>query len=63
MSGGLAVKTKKRGVVRAGAQRLHGPRFLLVLVLTARGPQAPYQKEKGAYGGSEMKTFAGSETG
>ncbi len=28
MSGGLAVKTKKRGVVRAGAQRLHGPRFL-----------------------------------
>ena len=30
MSGGLAVKTKKRGVVRAGAasERLHGPRFL-----------------------------------
>jgi hypothetical protein len=28
MSGGLAVKTKKRGVVRAGAERLPGPRFL-----------------------------------
>jgi hypothetical protein len=45
MSGGLAVKTKKRGVVRAGDRaqrgRLHGPRFLLVLVLTAWGPQAP----------------------
>jgi hypothetical protein len=38
MSGGLAVKTKKRGVVRAGAERLPGPRFL---ALTAWGPQAP----------------------
>jgi hypothetical protein len=28
MSGGCAVKAKKRGEVRAGAQRLHGPRFL-----------------------------------
>jgi hypothetical protein len=28
MSGGWAVKTKKRGVVRAGAQRLPSPRFL-----------------------------------
>jgi hypothetical protein len=29
---------QKRGVVRAGAERLHGPRFL---VLTAWGRQAP----------------------
>jgi hypothetical protein len=41
MSGVLAVKTKKRGVVRAGAERLHGPRFLLASVLTAWRPQAP----------------------
>jgi hypothetical protein len=45
MSGGLAVKTKKRGVVRAGAERLPGPRFL---VLTARGPQAPLTKNNSA---------------
>ena len=45
MSGGLAVKTKKRvggaGRRPSAARRLHGPRFLLVLVLTAWGQQAP----------------------
>jgi hypothetical protein len=42
MSGGLAVKTKKRGVVRAGAKRLHGPRFLPAgLGLDGRGAAGP----------------------
>jgi hypothetical protein len=35
-----------RDWVRAGAKRLHGPRFLLVLVLTAWGSQTPTFKEK-----------------
>ena len=44
MSGGLAVKTKKRGVVRAGgAQRDYTARVFCPkgLALTAWGPQAP----------------------
>jgi hypothetical protein len=35
-----------RDLVRAEAKRLHGPHFLLVLVLTAWGPQAPTSKNK-----------------
>jgi hypothetical protein len=46
MSGGLAVKTKKRGVVRAGAERLHGPRFLPAgLGLDGLGAAGPVFKQ------------------
>jgi hypothetical protein len=34
-----------RDLVRAGAKRLHGPRFLFVSVLTAGGPQAPVRNK------------------
>jgi hypothetical protein len=49
MSGGLAVKTKKRGVVRAGDRaqrgRLHGPRFLPAgLGLDGSGAAGPHFK-------------------
>jgi hypothetical protein len=46
MSGGLAVKTKKRGVVRAGAERLPGPRFLPEgLGLDGLGDAVPHFKQ------------------
>jgi hypothetical protein len=48
MSGGLAVKTKKRGVVRAGAERLHGPRFLPAgLGLDGLGAAGPLEQTMG----------------
>lgn len=58
MSGDSAVQTGKRGMARAGAQRLHGPRFPhpslswgLVLTAKGRSPQrkrgaAPQRKER-----------------
>ena len=50
MSGGWAVKTKKRGVVRAGAERAgdYTARVFCPqgLALTAWGPQAPNFKKQ-----------------
>jgi hypothetical protein len=65
MSGGWAVKTKKRGVVRAGAQRLPGPRFLPVgLGLDGLGAAGPRFKQKdGAWAGAQRRPFASPETG
>jgi hypothetical protein len=65
MSGGLAVKTKKRGVVRAGAERLHGPRFLPEgLGLDGLGAAGPNLKQKWAYGRErQRRPFANPETG
>jgi hypothetical protein len=51
MSGGLAVKAKKMcGLVRAGAQRLHGPRFLPALGLDGSGAAGPLSKDKVRHG-------------
>jgi hypothetical protein len=69
MSGGWAVKTEKRGVVRAGAQRLHGPRFLPEgLGLDGQGvadpdftkciqPKAVTEQNNGRMGGSAAETI------
>jgi hypothetical protein len=54
----LAVKIKKRGVVRAGAERLPGPRFLPEgLGLDGLGPQAPDFRKMGVWAGAEAETI------
>ena len=60
MSGGWAVKTKKRGVVRAGAQRLHGPRFLPEgLGLDGQGAACPdFKQMQSAEGCLRTKQWA-----
>ena len=62
MSGGLAVKTKKRGVVRAGDRaqrgRLHGPRFLPAgLGLDGRGAAGPLTINKSQFRALQTKVW------
>jgi len=61
MSGGWPSRPENAGVVRAGAQRLHGRRFppeqSAGLGLDGQGAAGPDQKKKGRMGVSEAETI------